>query len=410
MTLTAAQGRKEDWQQLKEEIKKNAPAFGIDKIGFASADPFFELKDRLQQQREKGYESGFEEPDIDKRVYPELTMPEAKSIISVAVAYPSKLKPSPKSKPGAYRGIISRSAWGEDYHHVLRRRIRRLEQFILERVPDARLTSMADTGVLADRAAAERAGMGWVGKNCSLITPEWGSWVFLGEVITNIPFPPDTPVLEACGECTICLDSCPTGALVGPGQLNAKRCISYLTQSKDFIADELKKKIGNRLYGCDTCQVVCPKNKGKHWDHQPEFTPDPELVKPELKPLLGLSNKQFKAKFGKSAASWRGKMPIQRNALIALGHFRDASAVPLIADILWNDQRPQMRETAVWALRRIGGNEAKQALTEALAREQDERVRQALLKALDSRESGTGTEDENSTCRDREGSHEIRAY
>lgn len=370
------------WKVLKQQIIAAAPAMGIDKIGFASADPFLELKEILLRHRELGRESGFEEPDIDKRVDPRLSMPDARSIIAIAVAYPSKMENAPKSEPGAYRGILSRSAWGEDYHHVLRERLKRLEAFILERVPEARTEIMVDTGALSDRAVAERAGIGWVGKNCALITPEFGSWVFLGEMLTNLPIPPDTPVTESCGDCTVCIDACPTGALVGPGQLNSGNCISFLTQTKGFLEDEFKRKIGNRLYGCDTCQIVCPKNKGKNWTHHAEFAPDPEIAKPLLKPLLTMSNREFKEKFGRSAASWRGKKPIQRNAVIGLGHFRDRSAVPLLIDLLRQDPRPELRGTSAWALGRIGTGECRRALLEAKEREQDERVLAEIGRAL----------------------------
>ena len=121
---------------------------------------------------------------------------------------------------------------------------------------------MVDTGELSDRAVAVRAGIGWSGKNCSVITPEFGSYVYLGEMITNIPFEPDTPMEDQCGTCTKCLDACPTGALIQGGQINAKRCISFLTQTKEVIPEEFRDKIGNRLYGCDSCQTACPKNKG----------------------------------------------------------------------------------------------------------------------------------------------------
>ncbi len=371
---TANQAKSAAWQPLKEEIKQAAKSLGIDKIGFTTADPFLELKERLIDRRRKGYESGFEEPDIEKRVYPSLNMSEARSIISIAVAYPAKMSNPPRSEPGAYRGILARSAWGKDYHHVLRERLKRLEEWIAERVPDARFMSMVDTGALVDRAVAERAGIGWSGKNCAIITPEYGSWVYLGEMITNIPFPPDEPITEGCGDCTICIDACPTGALVGPGQLNAQRCISFLTQTKDLVPDEFKKKIGNRLYGCDTCQVVCPKNRKINFTHHPELQPDPELVKPLLKPLLTMSNREYKATYGDNASSWRGKKPIQRNAIIALGNFKDHTAVPLLAELILRDPRPVIRATAAWALSRIGGEEAEQALHKARELEQDPEV------------------------------------
>ncbi|WP_094702605.1 tRNA epoxyqueuosine(34) reductase QueG [Brevibacillus laterosporus] len=370
------------WQQIKETIQRYAAEIGIDKIGFTSADPFLELKDRLIVHREKGYESGFEEKDIDKRVYPELTLEGARSIIAIAIAYPSKMTNFPKSEPEAYRGILARSAWGLDYHHVLRDKLNQLADFIQTLEPDARLESMVDTGVLSDRAVAERAGIGWVGKNCSIITPEFGSYVYLGEMITNLPLPSDQPMEDQCGECTLCLDTCPTQALVQGGQLNSQRCVAFLTQVKNEIPEEFREKIGNRLYGCDTCQTICPKNKGMNFTHHPETLPDPELVKPLLKPLLTIGNKEFKARFGTSSAAWRGKKPIQRNAILGLAHFRDKSAIPDLIELLNKDSRPVIRGTSAWALGRIGGELAMDALELANLKEQDESVMQEIQKAL----------------------------
>lgn len=377
------------WAALKAELVAAAPSLGIDKLGVCSAEPFAGLKDILLRHRELGRESGFEEPDIDKRVDPRLSMTEARSIIAIAVAYPSKMPGAPKSEPGAYRGMISRSAWGTDYHSVLRDRLRKLAAFIREREPQAVVLDMVDTGALSDRAVAERAGIGFVGKNCMLITPEYGSWVFLGELLTNLPLPPDSPVLDGCGSCTLCLDACPTGALVGPGQLHAGSCVSYLTQTKGFVDDHHKEKIGNRLYGCDTCQIVCPKNKGKHWTGNGEFMPDPDVAKPLLKPLLTIGNREFKERFGSSSAAWRGKKPIQRNAVIGLGHFKDRTAVPLLAAmLLGGDPRPELRGTAAWALGKIGGGEALAALRGARERESDGRVLEDVERALKRLEGG----------------------
>ncbi|MFE5322600.1 tRNA epoxyqueuosine(34) reductase QueG [Paenibacillus sp. NPDC056579] len=382
MPTEAKDGSNMNWHQLKADMKAAAAELGIDKIGIASADPFTELKDILLRHREQGFESGFEDPDLDKRTDPALSLEAPRSIISIAIAYPSKLPYVPRSEPGAYRGMLSRSAWGEDYHRVLRNRLQRLEAWIRERVPDARLESMVDTGALVDRAVAERAGIGWSGKNCSIITPEFGSWVYLGDMITNLPLPPDSPVTESCGDCTICIDACPTGALVGPGQLNSQLCISFITQTKGHIEDDaIKEKIGNRLYGCDTCQIVCPKNKGKNWTHQPELRPDPEQAKPLLMPLLDISNREFKEKFGSSAAAWRGRKPIQRNAILALGHFKDKEAIPALRKLLKTDDRPEIRGAAAWALGRIGGEQALEAILEAKEREQDAIVRKELDKA-----------------------------
>jgi len=372
-----------DIQKLKQEVIEYAHQIGIDKIGFASADPFLDLKERLYKHRKAGYESGFEEKDIEKRAHPELTLPEARSIIAIAIAYPTKIPDAPKSGPGEYRGTVSRAAWGKDYHHVLREKLKKLETFIEEKVPHARCESMVDTGVLSDRAVAERAGLGWVGKNTNLITPEFGSWVYLGEMITDIPFEPDTPIEEECGDCTLCLDHCPTHAFEQPGQLNSNKCLAFITQVKNFIPDQYREKLGNRIYGCDTCQQVCPKNRKINFTHQEECMPDPELAKPLLKPLLTIGKKEFQNTFGPTAAAWRGKKPIQRNAIISLAHFKDQSSVPELIELMQKDERPVIRGTAAWALGKIGDIKAKQALEKAEQEEKDEEVQKEIRKALE---------------------------
>ncbi|MGX1900369.1 tRNA epoxyqueuosine(34) reductase QueG [Thermolongibacillus altinsuensis] len=371
-----------DVAALKKEIIEYSRTIGIDKIGFASADPFTELKERLYQQQQLGYQSGFEEPDIEKRTNPSLLLPHARSIIAIALAYPSKMKNAPRSTREERRGIFCRASWGQDYHRILRDRLEKLEQFILERVPNAKLKSMVDTGELVDRAVAERAGIGWSGKNCSIITPEFGSYVYLGEMLTNIPFPPDTPIEDQCGTCNKCVEMCPTGALVQGGQLNAQRCIAFLTQTKGFIADEFREKIGNRLYGCDTCQLVCPKNKGKDFHLHPEMEPDPEIAKPKLKPLLHLSNREFKEKFGHLSGAWRGKKPIQRNAILALAHYKDETAIDDLLKLLKEDPRPVIRGTAAWALGKIGNKRVIDELKKAKQEEKDEEVIKEIEKGI----------------------------
>jgi epoxyqueuosine reductase len=224
-----------DNQQLKQEIIAYSKEIGIDKIGFASAGVFTGLKERLQVQQENNYQSGFEESDIEKRTKPDLLLPKAKSIIAIALAYPSKMKDAPRSTREDRRGIFCCASWGVDYHHVLREKLQKLEAFILEKQPDALMKSMVDTGELSDRAVAERAGIGWSGKNCAIITPEFGSYVYLGEMITTIAFEPDRPLEDNCGTCNKCVEVCPTGALVQGGQLDSNKCIAFLTQTKPFI-------------------------------------------------------------------------------------------------------------------------------------------------------------------------------
>ena len=368
--------------ELQTELTLYAKSIGVDKIGFTTASPFLELKNRLRRQQELGYQSGFEESDIDKRTEPSLLLDRAESIIAIALAYPSKMDNAPVGKKGARRGIFCRASWGIDYHVAVRERLQLIEQWLVERVPNAKIKSMVDTGELVDRAVAERAGIGWNGKNCSIITPEFGSYVYLGELITNIPFAPDTPIENECGDCTLCLDVCPTGAIVAPGQLNSQRCIAFLTQTKGYLPDEFRSKIGNRLYGCDTCQTVCPKNKRKiNWIHE-EFRPDPEVAKPLLQPLLSISNKEFKARFGHVSGAWRGKKPIQRNAILALAHFKEDAAIPELLQLLKQDERPVIRGTAAWALGKIGGEGVEEALLVAKEREQDEEVLAEIEKGL----------------------------
>ncbi|HIS28113.1 MAG TPA: tRNA epoxyqueuosine(34) reductase QueG, partial [Candidatus Avamphibacillus intestinigallinarum] len=316
-----------DTTRLKERIIAYSKEIGIDKIGFTTADPFIELKDRLRRSQELGYHSGFEKGTIEERTEPKVLFPEAASIISIAVAYPAKMIDSPKNTKGERRGVFCRASWGKDYHHVLRERLAKLQEFIKQEAPHFDGKLMVDTGELADKAVAERAGIGFSAKNTLIITPEFGSYVYLGELITNIPFEPDTPIEDGCGDCTICIDVCPTDAIVQGGQLNSQRCIAFLTQVKDFVPEEFRTKIGNRLYGCDTCQAVCPWNKGVDFHLHEEVEPEPELTKPLLKPILKLSNRQFKEKYGHMAGSWRGKKPIQRNAIIALGVYKDITAV-----------------------------------------------------------------------------------
>ncbi|KML36206.1 tRNA epoxyqueuosine(34) reductase QueG [Cytobacillus firmus] len=371
-----------DFAQFKQEVIEYSKTIGIDKIGFTTAGTFDEMKNRLIRQQELQYQSGFEEPDIEKRVNPGLLMDKPRSIISIAVAYPSKMKVRVVSKRGERRGIFCRASWGKDYHHILRERLQKLEEFIQSRIPEAICKSMVDTGELVDRAVAQRAGIGWSGKNCSIITPEFGSYVYLGEMITNLPFEPDKPMEDKCGSCNKCVEVCPTGALIQGGQLDAQKCIAFLTQTKGFLAEPYREKLGNRLYGCDTCQTVCPENKGKDFHLHDEMEPDPEVAKPLLRPLLFISNREFKEKYGPVSGSWRGKKPIQRNAIIALAHYKDETAAEDLIKVMKEDPRPVIRGTAAWALGKIGGEKSLPALKQALQQEKDGEAIAEIEKGL----------------------------
>ncbi|MEB6323130.1 tRNA epoxyqueuosine(34) reductase QueG [Staphylococcus xylosus] len=372
-----------DLNQLKQDVIDYAHTIGIDSIGFTTADPFDEMKQKLVDYHAKGYASGFEESDIELRTEPTLTLPTARSIIAIAVGYPNKLKGAPKSTRGDRRGMFARASWGQDYHSIMRKRLDKLADYLRYRVEGVEIQSMVDTGALSDRAVAERAGLGYVGRNGFVINPELGTWTYLGEMLVSVPFPPDDPLLDSCGDCTICVDRCPTGALVGDGQLNSQKCISFLTQTKGYLADEYRYKIGNRLYGCDTCQQVCPRNKGINTQHD-DIVLEPEILKPRLVPLLKMSNKEFKNTYGHLAGAWRGKKPIQRNAIVALAHFKEESAIPDLQDVVLNDPRPMIRGTAYWAIGQIQGENARSFIEQQYQNELEE-VQQEMLKGLEMR-------------------------
>lgn len=370
---------------LKEEIKEACKEIGIDKIGFTTADPFDYMKEPLLEQHAKGHTSGFEHQVMDERLYPELIFDQPKSIMSIALAYPSKPLEKPERVKGERRGSFARASWGTDYHTILRDKMNQLVDFIQERVPDARFKPMVDTGELIDTVVAQRAGLGFIGRNGLLITEEFGTYVYLGEIITDIPFEPDAPGVFGCGDCMRCVTACPTGALLGNGELNPKVCLSFQTQTKGSMPEEFRKKMGHVIYGCDICQQSCPYNRGKDFHLHPEMEPEPDRETPILQPMLTISNRDFKARFGGLAGSWRGKKPLQRNAIIALANYRDRTAIPQLLQLMEQDSRPVIRATSAWAISQILRDVTTDMLDffkEILEKEADEEARLEIEKAL----------------------------
>lgn len=332
---------------IKEEIINLAKDIGISKIGFTTADDFDYLEKSLRLAVEEGRNSGFEHKNIEERIKPKLSLASAKTIISIAVAYPHKLKQQPQ-KTAYKRGKFTPNSWGLDYHYVLQDKLDRLAKGIEELTADFEYKGMVDTGALVDTAVAQRAGIGFIGKNGLVISKEFGSYMFLGELITNLDIEPDQPVDYGCGDCNRCVTACPTSCLIGDGSMNAKRCLSFQTQDKGVMDLEFRKKIKTVIYGCDICQICCPYNKGL--DNPLATEIDPDLSHPELLPFLELSNGQFKEKFGHVAGSWRGKNILQRNAIIALANANDRSAIPKMLEIIDKGQNPIHVATAIWAL------------------------------------------------------------
>ena len=332
---------------LKEKIIQLSKELGISKIGFTTADDFAYLEKSLRAGVEEGRTTGFEHKNIEERLDPKLSLASARTIISIALAYPRRLPQQPQ-KTAYRRGKITPNSWGLDYHYILQDKLERLARGIEELTADFEYKGMVDTGALVDTAVARWAGIGFIGKNGLVISKEFGSYMFLGELITNLELEPDQPVDYDCGDCNRCVEACPTSCLLGDSTMDARRCLSFQTQDKGMMDLEFRKKIKTVIYGCDICQICCPYNKGI--DSPPVVDIDPDLAQPELIPFLELSNGQFKEKFGLIAGSWRGKNILQRNAIIALANAHDRSAIPKLLEIIDKGQNPIHAATAIWAL------------------------------------------------------------
>lgn len=341
---------------LKSEIKQYAQAIDFDAVGFASAEPFLEEKNILEEKKAKGLLSPFEEPDIEQRCYPEKLLPGARTIICFAMGYLiNPYRPVETGLKGPLFGKISRYALVKDYHYVLMDKLKDVIEFISKR-KQGRFMIFVDTGSLMDKAAARRAGIGWIGENTCLFTPDLGSWVFLGEILTDIEIEPDEPARDLCDHCGRCVKACPTGALMAPFQINPHRCLSYITQMRGSLPEEFRKPMGSRIFGCDTCQEACPKNNGISIPHHPEFVPDMPLIT-DLLELATMGKRDFERIFKPTAAGWRGRNVLRRNAICALGNVgkgeTDMENVMLLLKKLACDPSEMIREQAGWSFEQL---------------------------------------------------------
>lgn len=302
---------------IKEYIIKKSEELNIDMIGFTDSSPMGNLEEYLKYRKDNSLITEFEERDTGRRIDPKLTMEGCKSIIVIALSYNVDYKEKSKVK---YKGSLSKSSWGMDYHRVLKTKMNELVKEI-EEVQQFNHMCFVDTGPLVDRELAHRAGMGYYGKNCSIINDKYGSFIFIGYILTDLEIKvSNKPIESKCGSCDLCIRACPTNALENPFRLNPKRCISYLTQTKDEIDQNLQSKMGIKIYGCDTCQMVCPKNKDVKKSEHEEFIPIKTNGEVDLKELLCMTNRQFRNKYGDMSGSWRGKKILQRNAHIAINN------------------------------------------------------------------------------------------
>lgn len=365
---------------IKSCIINKARETGLDLIGFASCSPFSEILDVLNDREAKGYLSGFEEKNVQKRINPGLLVDNCQSIISAGISYNVKGHADDEGKNCKFKCSMSMSTWGEDYHNVLGSKLKVISEFIeTELCGSTRV--FVDTGPVVEREAARRAGIGFIGKNCSLINPSYGSFIFIGEILTDLYIEPDTPLKESCGDCSLCIKACPTGALCAPYTVDAKKCLSYVTQSKNIHPDYYSR-IGSCLYGCDICQAVCPRNREAAQPGNPAFIPEKWNIYPDPIDILNMDNRTYRDTFKMTSSGWRGRKILQRNAVIALGNSRDKDAAPYIIKTL-SDSRSEIRETSVYALYNLMGKDSSPVLKAHLQNESDEQIQKIIREILD---------------------------
>ena len=397
-------------------IKEYAYSLGFDSARITSAEALPEAERVIKERIAQGLMDGlpwFTTERADVSCHPDALLPDARSIITLAMCYLTQQPDEPQD--GVPHGRISRYAWGTDYHEVMKPKLQQfstwLRDYARNEMGEAVETRLfVDTGRMVDRAVAQRAGLGWYGKNTNILTKGWGSWVFLAEIVTNLPLRNDLPVKTNCGSCEICLHACPTQALPAPYVLDNTRCISFLTiELRGSIPLELRPLMGNLIFGCDICQEVCPVNivaekrlglrkSSSSQDDDARITAQPAIAtqahaefqprpgvgsSPELIPLLSLTEEEFRQRFRLSPIRRTKRRGLLRNVCVALGNSGDQQAVPALIGAL-HDNEPLVRGHAAWALGRLGGDQAQAALHDALQHEQETEVKKEIQCALGS--------------------------
>jgi epoxyqueuosine reductase len=384
---------------LTEHVRERAYALGFDLVRVTSAEPLPRAEAALKERIGAGLMDGldwFTAARAEVSANPQALLPGARSVLALGTFYLTEA-PRDLNAPGEPHGRLSCYAWGDDYHEVIRRRLYALAEEVraLAQPGEEKTIVFVDTGRMVDRAVAERAGLGWYGKNTCILTKGWGSWVFLAELVTSLDLVPDAPVGANCGQCEICLRACPTGALVAPYVLDNRRCISYLTiELRGSIPLELRPLIGNHVFGCDICQEVCPVNlvaerrlraagrlgtRGERLEFQPRAATGSS---PALLPLLALDEEGFRERFRHSPVKRAKRRGLLRNVCVALGNLGDPVAVPALVRVLEAEAEPLVRGHAAWALGRLGGVEARAALVRTLDTEAEPEVRKEIRCAL----------------------------
>ena len=303
----------------------------------------------------------------------------ARSVICCAFAYAT----SPPRGRDSLSGRVSNYAWSSDYHSRVRVGLQRIADALDGACGRPVATLACDTRPLSERAFAARAGLGWIGKHTNLIAPKLGSYVFLGEVFSTVEIQPDAALRTSCGACSRCVTACPTGALRGDYTIDARRCISDITQRTGAIPRDLRPLVGQWVWGCDTCQEVCPPTRLAGDSGDSHALPlDPGAAEPSLLEMLELRSGEFKRRYRATAMGWRGAAVLRRNAAVALGNALDRAAVPALARSLESDPHPLVRGHAAWALGRIGAPAGMDALRRRRTVETDIEVCEEIDDAL----------------------------
>jgi len=345
--------------ELTTAIKREGEALGFQQIGIADTD-LDEAESRFEGWLEREFhgEMAYMSRHGKKRTRPGALVPGTVRVISARMDYwPAAADGAQAVLDDPGQAYIARYALGRDYHKVLRQRLRRLAESIQERVGEFGYRVFVDSAPVLEKPLARKAGLGWIGKHTNLIHPKAGSWFFLGELYTDLPLPVDEPIEDHCGSCSACIDVCPTGAIVAPYVLDARRCISYLTiELRGSIPEEFRAGIGNRIFGCDDCQMVCPWNKFARASEEADFSPRHGLDSATLVTLFRWSEAHWNAGTQGSALRRAGYEGWLRNLAVALGN---GPAEPEILDALSekaNHPSEVVREHVRWALAQHGAS------------------------------------------------------
>ncbi|MEZ5819522.1 MAG: tRNA epoxyqueuosine(34) reductase QueG [Xanthobacteraceae bacterium] len=362
--------------EVKAALARQAAALGFDGIGVTDPDAIGEAGLRFREFLEAGNHGDMDwlAARPERRMHPRALWPGVRSIVMLGFNYGPDEDPLLVLQKRT-RGAISVYAQGDDYHDVIKKRLKTLARWLAATTGDE-VKIFIDTAAVMEKPLAQAAGLGWQGKHTNLVSREFGSWLFLGAIFSASQLPRDEPDIDRCGSCTACQDVCPTAAFPAPYRLDARRCISYLTiENKGQIPREFRKALGNRIYGCDDCLAVCPWNKFAQAGREAKLAARAALRAPSLAELVRLDELAFRTLFAKSPVKRIGRDRFVRNVLIAIGNSADATLAGE-AERLLDDESPLVRGAAVWALAQLIPPDAFAAQSGRAAAEPDEGVRE----------------------------------